>query len=128
MIVSDLSDHFPVMMWLGNLVPKVITPHLQVTRRINKITLQKSEQDLASSNWSTVYPDLEQEKPNQAYLGFMKIYRENYDINFPKLSKPNHKISSKKSWMTIGLLKSCLRKERLYVRYKKRPSVENKAR
>ena len=61
------------------------------------------------------------------YIYMCSLYRENYNRHFLKLPKTNQNFPEK-PWMTPGLLKSCLRKERLYVRYKKRPSVENWAR
>src|SRR6218665_443535 len=48
--------------------------------------------------------------------------------NCPKLLKQNHKNTPKKPWMTPALLKSCTRKEKLYLKFKKCPSIENKTR
>src|SRR6218665_3164727 len=57
-IVSDLSDHFPVISWFRNLSPTTSNPHLPVSRRINKITLQHFKEDLANTNWSSVRSNL----------------------------------------------------------------------
>src|SRR6218665_3180870 len=127
-IVSDLSDHFPVISWFGNFSPTISNPHLPVSRRINKVTLQNFKEVLANTNWSSVRYNLEQEKPNEAYNDFITIYRDKYDKNFPKLLKQNPKNTPKKPWMTPALLKSCMRKEKLYLKFKKCPSIENKAR
>src|SRR6218665_1564965 len=48
--------------------------------------------------------------------------------NFPKLLKQNLKNTPKKPWMTSALLKSCMRQEKLYLKFKKCPSIGNKAR
>src|SRR6218665_270644 len=86
-IVSDLSDHFPVISWFQNFSPTTSNPHLPVSRRINKITLQNFNEDLANTNWSSVRSNLEQDKPNEAYNNFITIYRDKYNKNFPKLLK-----------------------------------------
>ena len=83
---------------------------------------------MANTNWSSVRSNLDQDKPIEAYNDFITIYRDKYDQNFPKLLKQNLKNTPKKSWMTPALLKSCMRKEKLYLKFKKCPFIENKAR
>ena len=122
-LISDLSDHLPIFYITMDKLDTKHDPIEQNIRIINKKTLKKLKDELAKTNWEHI---TNLENPQEAYDNFMEQFKEIYDTHLPTkkvtLNKINHK---KKPWITKGFLISRKKKNILYKRYLKSPSVFN---
>ena len=96
-----------------------------ITKRLSSASRAKSyRRELSEFIWSEIY---ESEDPNFQYSFLINAIKGIYDKHFPlKGVKVNHK-TRKNPWITLGILKSIKRKNKLYkIRYKVRnPSPQN---
>jgi len=111
-ILSDISDHFPIYMCYG-----INKSHTQPQknkikmRHLTPTKLQTIKQDLAKINWDNLY-DME---INEAYNYFIKIIMETIDKTAPEKEQIiKNKLTFKEEWMSKGILKSSQTKEKLY--------------
>ena len=56
----------------------------------------------------------------------MSLYKYQYNRTFIQIEKPILKVTPKKPWMSKGLLISCRKKDKLYLKYRKCPTEANK--
>ena len=118
-IKSDMSDHFPVFVSLFS--PSKIHNEYQ------KITIHKRvmpfKTDLRNGNWNSINHSPE---TNSKYKTFFKIFSELYERHF--LLK-NFQIKAKglyATWISKGLKKSSKQKQKLYIKFLKNKSTQNK--
>src|SRR6218665_3680804 len=79
-------------------------------------------------DWSEVSVASEANDPNLAYAIFYDLFKNAYDRVFPLKQISERKTNApKQPWMTCGLLKSCRKKAKLYLKCIKNPNAENKA-
>jgi hypothetical protein len=127
-VVTDISDHFPIITSFDikappstNSIPS--TAH----RKINHTTISKLNETLENLDWTPIYTACNSSNPELAYDQFIAKYKEIYDISLPlQTVKSKRCIRTMPVWMTEGLLKSCGKKNRLYVKYLKKPTPANK--
>src|SRR6218665_958990 len=125
-IVSDISDHLPVMLWIGNVtVPDPAKINIS-TRIINEQLMKDFANYLSETDWTLVNDAISKENVVLAYDIFITLYRKQYGKVFTVRDKQTHKDSIRKPWMTIGLFKSCKTKDKLYLKYIKAPTNSNK--
>lgn len=126
-IMNDISDHLPILFNTDLCPRKELACPTSMRRLINDKTTALFRTLLTNSDWTEVTHHCDTNDPTKAYQAFMNNYVKCYDIAFPvhqgDCNKP-YKI--KKLWMTTALLKSANKKSRLYSRYLKNPSNENK--
>jgi len=78
-------------------------------------------------NWDLVTSQCAEGRVNEAYDCFFAKYIGAYDSAFPKkLAEKKSKAIPVQPWMSPGLLKSCQKKNKLYIKYLKDPTIENK--
>ena len=128
-IYSDLSDHFPILL---QLFPKKMMKEKkppEIFRKFSHETMERFNDALLAENWADL---IHQCNTNSRtvdcnYEAFHSKYLELYNTYFPAkrhfFSKQN---TPRKPWMTIGLLKSCVKKYTLYKKSKTNPTLENK--
>lgn len=64
---------------------------------------------------------------NLAYDHFLATYKNIYDKSFPlKAYKGSKRTTLKQPWMTSGLLRASRKKARLYLKFVRNPTSENK--
>src|SRR6218665_3225269 len=130
-IVSDLPDHLPIVaLFPTERNCKRAYYNTTSSRKINDENVGKFDALLADINWDPVKKISADGDANLAYDKFMEIYKTVYDKAFPIVL---HRTNSKKPtftqpWMTSGLLKSCKKKNLLYVKFIRSRSVANKDR
>ena len=73
------------------------------------------------TNWPAVLSITE---PQLAYSTFLNMFMQCYESCFPIKSKPSV-YKSRKPWLSSGLLKSIKTKNKLYVKYVRRPTLFN---
>src|SRR6218665_842071 len=130
-IVSDLSDHLPIVaLFATERNCKRAYYNTTSSRKINDENVGKFDALLADINWDPVTKISADGDANLAYDKFMEIYKTVYDKAFPiVLHRTNSKKPTfKQPWMTPGLLKSCKKKNLLYLKFIRSPSVANKER
>jgi hypothetical protein len=126
-LINDISDHLPIMIWFGNRIPSRCVESNAKIRVINDKLMTQFAESLNEANWNPVKDAIANNNPTLAYDIFISIYRKYYDETFYRAGSPkNHKDGPQKPWMTVGLLKSCKKKDKLYLKYLKSPTSENK--
>ena len=125
-IVSDLTDHFPVYALLS----LSITKHQAFNsgfRYMSESNLNRLGERLRSVNWSTVY---NQRDVNLSFDNFLNILSTNYNAVIPLHipNRSNYKKIPRQPWITKSLLKSINKKNKLYFKYRKDPNPQNKLR
>ena len=128
-VISDLSDHFPVLTIISLDVPRKVPFRRNNERLVNDSRKEKFGIALGNINWQSVTNSCQNGDPNKAYDQFFDLYKEAYDTAFPlrtATKKPGPIF--KQPWMSIGLLKSSKKKASLYLKYLKNPSSINKHR
>jgi len=82
---------------------------------------------LSQINWSQTSTACANEEVNVAYNIFIEAYKNVYNTAFPLYSTDKRKkFCNNQPWMTPGLLKSCKKKNKLYLKFIKQPNVINK--
>ena len=128
-IVSDLSDHFPIYALMssfvfGNKSCQTVNPSIRVMSESN---LNKLRERLGSVDWSTVY---NQGNIDSSFDIFLDILTTNYNSTIPlqRPNRSNYKKVPRQPWITQSLLGSINRKNNLFHKYRKDPSTSNKSR
>ena len=92
------------------------------TRLINDETIPGFESILKTAPWERVRID----DPKVAFDNFFEIIGEATDIAFPEVEvKPKTAKSLRTPWMSSGLLKSSKTKNKLFSKYKNKPTLLN---
>ena len=110
-LLSDISDHLPVMTCYGTWQRKTKSPLIFSHRPLNDQTLCAINNELKQTNWSYLYDS----PVNEAYNNFVIKLNETLDKYAPVQTvsiPPNHIIEQQ--WMTKGLLKSCKKRDKLF--------------
>ena len=125
-MITDLSDHFPVFSFSTNSSnhhPKS-DPQFIDRRQLKPDNIKGLKNALSLVNWDFV---LENKDPDSAYNNFIVKFNALMNIHCPiirsKLSKRKTPI---KPWITKGLIKSIQTKDKLYKKYIKHPTINNK--
>ena len=125
MITDDLSDHsvFSFSTNSSNNHPKS-DPQFIDRRQLKPDNIKELKNALSLVNWDYV---LENKDPYSAYNNFINKFNALMNIHCPiirsKLSKRKTPI---KPWITKGLIKSIQTKDKLYKKYIKHPTINNK--
>ena len=120
-IISSLSDHFPTFYIEECKIQKVVSKPYK-TRLINDETIPGFESILKTAPWERVRID----DPKVAFDNFFEIIGEATDIAFPEVEvKPKTAKSLRTPWMSSGLLKSSKTRNKLFSKYKNKPTLLN---
>ena len=121
-IISDISDHFPVF-YVKHFDNKY---DLDSKRKIRKITSNNKEifkSKLENLNWDNV---MYNQDPMSACDNFFNNITKAYENSFPeKIISLSKKSLFKSPWMTAGLLSSRKKKQKLYCKKTRKPTVDN---
>ena len=109
-IENVFTDHFPILLYI-NTGPVLVNDSKKQTYNFNKMKkLFKAE------IWNNV---LSINDPNQAMKRFLEKFNKIVDLA-TKVTRKNYKKIPRKSWMTTGLINSCITKEENnYLQYSK---------
>ena len=122
-IISDISDHFPVF----------YVRHFNNTKRVNTIPIrirkiddeskQKFSLLIENKDWANTLNDFD---PESAFSDFFSFINKSYDECFPeRIVKPRSIDKLKSPWMTPGLFVSRKVKMKLFSKKLRKPSPEN---
>ena len=115
-ILSDISDHYPIMSHFNlNAAKKCFPPPAR--RRATAENLASLGASLDRADWSSVYNTND---VNLSLENFINTFNKHLDIHIPK-KKDNHvnyKTSPRLPWISKSILRSINRKNRLYYNFK----------
>ena len=121
-IISDISDHFPLFIELPSLQSKS-KPKFNLTRNFSKSNVENFRETLSNLEWTEV---LNSDEVDTSYGNFWNTFKTLFDLNFPinkkKFNKNYHKING---YMTKGLLISRSTKLKLLKISANNPTAEN---
>lgn len=122
-IKSDISDHFPIFVCF-NISNKISRNEKTKVQKRNFTTESKKlfKQELAATDWSFFqnYDD----DVNGLYERFSQEVQDIYDRHFPVETKTVKLKDIQTPWISKGIKKSSKRKQRLYIKAKKKPATE----
>ena len=124
-LVCDFSDHYPLVTWFSKVLETRIKRAWQPMRIVNDKSIEKFHRSLELANWSQAYEGLAEKNPEMAYNGFISEYMQHYNNAFIFTEKPDRNSTPNKVWMTKGLLASCKKKNKLYLKSIKQPTALN---
>ena len=121
-MMSKISDHFPIFFKTSNLKPKDHNKYVNV-RDFSKTNVNSFKNDLSHLTWNDVYNT---DNVQDSFDSFSSTFNDLYELRFPerkiKFNKNFHKIEK---WITQGLLISRLSKIKLGKISIKKPTIEN---
>ncbi|KAJ8044616.1 RNA-directed DNA polymerase from mobile element jockey [Holothuria leucospilota] len=120
---TDISDHFPIFISI-RIGVNMKEDHGKLIQNFSTSNINTFVRSMASMNWNHV---LEENDANVAFNKFHDTFKKTHDVCFPFV-KIRNKRSKKNSapWITPGILKSIRSKEKLYRRYLKAPTPDNR--
>jgi len=126
-IVTDISDHLPIMVRLNLNMPKCNKMETKNQRKTGKLEMEYFQLLLSEINWTEITTACANEDANMAYNNFITNYKNAYNKAFPLYSPTkSKKRQNNQPWMTSGLLNSCKKKNKLYLKFIKQPNETNK--
>ena len=121
-IISDISDHFPILTILPE-KKKCSKPAFIEIRKFSDENLQSFKEDFFQLDWTSLY---EENDAQAAYDFFHEKFDQLFNRHFPiKKVKFNKNYHAKEPFMTKGLLKSRLKKLKLVDEKVRRPTIDN---
>lgn len=121
-VFSEISDHFPIVLFL-NLPARPFSTHHEIkVKIINAVTVQRLSEDLQAKPWCQIY------NCNDADAAFETLTKEIADsihLTIPEKTI-RRSTTNQNPWITKGILKSIKHKNKLYKRYINKPNCKNK--
>lgn len=110
-LYTDISDHLPIIIQTDSKLKKNNFNKIQYRRFFRETSKNKFIKSIRSVNWDDITADT----ADTGYTKFHDVFCDIYESSFP-LSKVNvtRKKNPRKPWMTAGLVRSCIKKEKLY--------------
>ena len=127
-IYNDISDHFPIALYITNNSDKK-KPEASCIRVYDAKSMQNFKANLAVKCWDNVYNSIENFSgdPSKAYDCILHEFKATFDKSFPeKLYKCSKKMTPRNDWMNNGLIKSYIKNSTLFKRYKQNSTDQNK--
>lgn len=124
-IQYPISDHFTIILSLNLKHDKKTIVQKPISRKINDRNKILFHEKLKLADWTDVKKACLENNPDKAYSLFLIIISQIFDETFPVIAK-NSSSKFKKPWMSPALLKSVKTKSKLYKKYLKDPTYENK--
>ena len=129
-IISDISDHFPVFAHSLHILSthSNSSNHNHIPfkyRHISTKNLNRLTVSLNNEEWTSVFNT---NNVDQSFENFMNIFTKHFDKCIPLCSnkKPKYKKNPRLPWISNSLLRSINRKKILYYKYKANPSARNR--
>ena len=120
-LCTDLSDHLPIFCFVQGASIATCNDSF-CTRSYSQGHIDAFINSVNDTDWLEI---IQSDSAQTAFSNFFDIFKEKYDEYFP-VKTVNRKIKRSKPWIN-GNLKSCInKKNKLYRKYKRIPSVYNK--
>ena len=124
LIFTDISDHLPVF-HIGNVFTQFKETKSTNTyqRTVNKTNLTTFLNTVKDISWENI---MECKDPCKSYNNFYCEFRNAFNTSFPTQQKFKRVIDHNKSpWITQGISKSVLIKNKLYRKFLKHPTAQS---
>ena len=119
----DVTDHLPIFLISSHMkVNNVKKPIKKLYRKEDSNTISALNEDLANENWHDI---LEENNVNKAYEYFINKLTHYYHKNVPLVQSKQHKNKIRNPWITLGILRSIKKRNKLYKSYISNPSEQN---
>ena len=124
-IVSDISDHYPIFAIIPNDKTKLHKYDRSGIRDLSQNNINKLKEKLNSLNWSEVF---DAENVDLSYRAFIDTLLLHYNTTIPlqKPTRSNYRKIPRSPWINKTLLKCINRKNTLFHKYKHNPTPGNK--
>ena len=124
-ILSDITDHFPILTHFVLKHCENNTGTRPSRRRPTHENVASLGASLDSADWSSVYNIND---VNLSFNNFMHILNNQLDIHIPKMKekRTNYKTSPRLPWISKSLLRSINRKNNLYYKFKMKGTEQAK--
>ena len=129
-IISDISDHFPVFAHSLHIFSthSNSSNHNHIPfkyRHISTKNLNRLTVSLNNEEWTSVFNT---NNVDESFENFMNIFTKHFDKCIPLCSnkKPKYKKNPRLPWISNSLLRSINKKNNLYYKYKANPSARNR--
>ena len=121
-IISDISDHFPIFACFQ--LQRPISSIYRQTRHFTPDNMASLRSSLSQTDWSSIHNS---HNADEAFgiLNDTLISLLNEKIPLTKI-KINNKKTPRSPWLTKGILRSINRKNNFYLKYKAKPTEQNK--
>lgn len=121
-LYTDISDHLPTFSIDPILrSPPVTTKKVITTRSFAERNKQDFTGKLSRERWAHLFSC---DQANEAYTSFIQTFTNIYNTSFPYITKMINP-KRNKPWLSFGLKKSIKQKNKLYITFRKRPTVQN---
>ena len=116
LVYSDVSDHLPCVLHMTACISRSNLRNCLTKRTFDINSINSFHCDLAKTDWNLVINV--DSSPNEMYERFFLAYKILFDKHFPQRSiKQSQKFTPRHEWMTKGLMKSCVKKSKLYKKF-----------
>lgn len=127
-LINDISDHLPVFAITKNVesygLHNSSDQGSYKTRVIKQSSLRSFYNYLKTCKWNTTMKEIDPQKSMEIFLtDFLKLYDKYFPLREVKLRNGNRE---KNVWITKGFKKSSRTKEKLYRRFLKKPTENNR--
>ena len=122
-LYDDTTDHLPIFSVTHNTMPySQVHNNMNFTRRrVNPHNISNLNKALLSIDWNDILIcDIE-----DAYNNFFKVFKQAFNDNCEIIKKKNTRSTGKKPWITHGLLKCIIKKNRLLKTFCKKRTKSN---
>ena len=119
-LISDISDHFPVFIMSDNTIEPPKPATLPLKRNYSSENINIFRRKVNNQDWSSI---LSASDCQVAYQDFLCILQTLYDESFPLTRSKPYK--ERKNWLSPELLESIKIKNKLYQKYLKHPTDAN---
>ena len=117
LLLSDVSDHFPIFCICNNIITHSSNNRFSFKREITEENISRFAQYLNNVKW-----DFSNLDPNESYNKFENVFLDAYDLFFPIERKTTRKRNNYKAWFNDEIRKLIKKKNRLYKLYLKNPT------
>ena len=127
-VYSDVSDHLPVIMHLCTAVEKNKKVDVLNKRIYTEQLICSFKETLSEMDWSDICYNVQSNcNVTNLFSTFSQRFQSVFEHFFPlQVVRSSKQDTPQQIWMTKGLVTSCKKKSKLYRRYLKKPTSENK--
>lgn len=125
-LVEDLSDHLPVLVWADLTPMRFVSSTNNSTRIFDSYSKERFKSILTECDWSSTIEACDNHDVSSAYELFNANVTTAYNLAFPIKPKRVRQTIYRKPWMTAALLKSSRNKNKLYLAFINNPTPANK--
>ena len=118
-VYNDVSDHLPIALHINANLRKPLKQGTCVRRFFTATSIVNFKNHLTNTNWDNLAYLLCTEPDSSAvFNNFTSTFNQIFDEHFPACNiKLSNRMIPRHEWMTKGLMKSCIKKSKLYRAY-----------